>query len=832
MPRAARFLSWVPTLLDTTEQTTGASVPADVFASHSAGLFSTFSIYQNLNKEDAKRSSTIHGPEPAFIEATPEVQYYNASTPAPSQRAIPELDRHFLRLYRQFRKKYDFQFPDTPCAHCGQLLLPRHIEWICFEAQEYYNLTEVLHLPVCQRTRGDRHQVAVCKLCRTKPGAPVNAGPWPSCLLTLPQRSRVFLSPLTLQTSLGRTHSHQAVHNQYTTYRTVTGRMNVTHNTRAIALFSGTIGAYLESSGNGIDRGHDLVHLETCRAWLLAHNALYARHDVMSELRIPPLPLADLFDEEDETEGRPLNRPDIVLNPNVYDAATQDEDYRHFRLPVAAYQNNQRETIGLLRSDPATELLLFPILYPHGRGQWSRPAAEDRVRGKGTRLQDAQRKLNSVISHFRDDHYWPGYIYMEVEAIRIFQNNQRIVSCRIRQYQDRRMPASDLLQQSTYGPWSVINEKLTTAMPNFIRTGDSYFIDNERKIRAMLHTYEIPTLFITLTFSERWPAYQAFLATTGPASSLPSDRPWEAVQYYYERLHWLKKALFRKPIHSGFGALREMVERQEFQQRGAIHSHCLLWCELPISALIQKDYIRADVPDQVLEPLLYALVQKFQIHTCIERLCGGPQPPTGQCRKGFPASLSPTTCQQDGDLRYTYKRTIEPDRWVVPYNAELLILWEGHCNVQYCTSTGLAAYISKYVTKAEPKSIVNVRSNNHTTSHLLARRMGSMECMVLLLSFKIFDMTSASMYLPTSVPTMRTSTVKPVYLLEKDPENPYFANAIEKYFARPDAKELNACTYFQYYATYLVSARKHSERSGWRDSNGYYVYQRKKVGLN
>lgn len=93
-------------------------------------------------------------------------------------------------------------------------------------------------------------------------------------------------------------------------------------------------------------------------------------------------------------------------------------------------------------------------------------------------------------------------------------------------------------------------------------------------------------------------------------------------------------------------------------------------------------------------------------------------------------------------------------------------------------------------------------------------------------------MTSASMYLPTSVPTMRTSTVKPVYLLEKDPENPYFANAIEKYFARPDAKELNACTYFQYYATYLVSARKHSERSGWRDSNGYYVYQRKKVGLN
>jgi hypothetical protein len=65
------------------------------------------------------------------------------------------------------------------------------------------------------------------------------------------------------------------------------------------------------------------------------------------------------------------------------------------------------------------------------------------------------------------------------------------------------MPASDLLQQSTYRPWSVINKKLTTAMPNFIRTGDSYFVENERKIRAMLYTYRIPILFITLTFSEK-----------------------------------------------------------------------------------------------------------------------------------------------------------------------------------------------------------------------------------------------------------------------------------------------------------------------------------------
>ena len=115
---------------------------------------------------------------------------------------------------------------------------------------------------------------------------------------------------------------------------------------------------------------------------------------------------------------------------------------------------------------------------------------------------------------------------MEIEAIRILQNNQRIVSGRTRQALDWRMPASDLLQQSIYGPWSVINEKLTTSIPHFIRTGSTYFAENEQKTKAMLGTYGISTLFVTLTFSEQWPAYQKIIASTGSRNALPSDRPW------------------------------------------------------------------------------------------------------------------------------------------------------------------------------------------------------------------------------------------------------------------------------------------------------------------
>ena len=283
------------------------------------------------------------------------------------------------------------------------------------------------------------------------------------------------------------------------------------------------------------------------------------------------------------------------------------------------------------------------------------------------------------------------------------------------------MPASDLLQQSIYGPWSVINEKLTTSIPHFIRTGDTYFAENEQKTKAILGACGTSTIFVTLTFNEQWPAYQKIISSTGSKNTLASDRPWEAVQYYYEHLYWLRSQFFRKPRNSDFGSLNELIERQEFQNRGAIHSHDLLWCEKSVEQLINESYIRADVPDPNMELLLHELIIKFQIHTCKDTLCGGPQAPTGQCRKGFPAPLSSVTYLQENDLRYTYKRLSEADQWVVPYNAKLLLLWEGHCNVQYCTGTGLASYISKYITKAEPKSLLNIQSSNHTTSHLLTR---------------------------------------------------------------------------------------------------------------
>ena len=136
--------------------------------------------------------------------------------------------------------------------------------------------------------------------------------------------------------------------------------MNVTRNLRVIALFSGMIGTFLESSQNSIYSGHDIQLLNTYCQWLLMHNLLFTCHDVRSELGMNPVPSAVLFDEE--AEDRPLNRPDIILNPEPYDERTQNKEYHYFRLPVASLIDSNKQTTELLCTDP--------IIEPHSYSQF------------------------------------------------------------------------------------------------------------------------------------------------------------------------------------------------------------------------------------------------------------------------------------------------------------------------------------------------------------------------------------------------------------------------------------------------------------------------------
>jgi len=272
--------------------------------------------------------------------------------------------------------------------------------------------------------------------------------------------------------------------------------------------------------------------------------------------------------------------------------------------------------------------------------------------------QDAKIKLNSIIPHFRSDIYWPSWIYLQAESRRIFQNSQRLLKGDSMNRAHNRPTGDQLLQQSMFGDWNIINEKISATLPAFIRTGEPFFRNAELNINALLKSFLLPQLFVTLTFSEHWPQFQGILhqaqenrqrdwgAARQSPNLLPTDFPWEAVEYYYEQIYHLRQYLLTASSASGYGKLRESVMRHEFQLRQAIHTHMLLWVQLTIPELIEKNYICADVPDPTMEPELHRLVIMHQIHTCREHLCGRPpghNDVSNPCAKGFPQPMSDVT---------------------------------------------------------------------------------------------------------------------------------------------------------------------------------------------
>jgi len=105
-----------------------------------------------------------------------------------------------------------------------------------------------------------------------------------------------------------------------------------------------------------------------------------------------------------------------------------------------------------------------------------------------TMLYDAKMKLNNVIGYYRNDWHWPSWKYLEIEKQRVHQNNARLLRAD-RMNRTRNLPTgSDLLQQSMFGDWNNIDERISSSIPAFIRTGESFFRAAELNINRTLGT--------------------------------------------------------------------------------------------------------------------------------------------------------------------------------------------------------------------------------------------------------------------------------------------------------------------------------------------------------
>ncbi len=118
--------------------------------------------------------------------------------------------------------------------------------------------------------------------------------------------------------------------------------------------------------------------------------------------------------------------------------------------------------------------------------------------------------------------------------------------------------------------------------------------------------------------------------------------------------------------------------RIELQNRGALHLHLLLWT-VPDKKVL-NEIILAPMKTH---PEVQSKVRNCQIHKCQSPRClkCGKRIYT-KCKYGFPFDLCEEDYLDETNNSYKYKRINEEDKNIVLYNPTLLLLWDGHKNIQ------------------------------------------------------------------------------------------------------------------------------------------------------
>ena len=131
-----------------------------------------------------------------------------------------------------------------------------------------------------------------------------------------------------------------------------------------------------------------------------------------------------------ENDSAPcVHQSDIVMPPYVLPNEIHNEHAHYSRLAIGFLLNSDEQRLPLSFTDPELEALLFPDLFPDGRGHYGdlynqSSTHNDNVLTYGKYIKA---RLMGYDSRFRLHPVWTMWSYMQLEKLRNFQNTARIV---------------------------------------------------------------------------------------------------------------------------------------------------------------------------------------------------------------------------------------------------------------------------------------------------------------------------------------------------------------------------------------------------------------------
>ncbi|XP_035838840.1 uncharacterized protein LOC110906363 [Helianthus annuus] len=276
-----------------------------------------------------------------------------------------------------------------------------------------------------------------------------------------------------------------------------------------------------------------------------------------------------------------------------------------------------------------------------------------------------------------------------------------------------------------------------------------------------------PDVFLTMTCNPKWPE----ICDNLHVGQTATDRPDLVSRVFRAKLEDLKDQLFKKHV---LGEVKAYVYVIEFQKRGLPHAHFLL-IMYPQHKINNADHydkvVCAEIPNKLTHPRLHEMVVKHMIHGPCGNLRSSSPCMQGDpkiCRFHYPRQFNEQTTQgEDSYPLYRRRDTgIEVDlrgqtldnRWMVPYNPRLLMMFNCHMNVEVCSSIKSVKYLFKYVYKGHDKQVIQVDQSepgvviNEIKRFQDARYISPPEAMWRIFSFSLSQIFPAVLALQLHLP--------------------------------------------------------------------------------
>ncbi|KAL6584543.1 hypothetical protein OROMI_003832 [Orobanche minor] len=251
-------------------------------------------------------------------------------------------------------------------------------------------------------------------------------------------------------------------------------------------------------------------------------------------------------------------------------------------------------------------------------------------------------------------------------------------------------------------------------LPSSFTRGKRYMIQNYQDAMAICKWTGYPSLFITFTCNPKWPEITRFVNKRGLR---PEDRQDISVRIFKLKLDEL---------------LADLKQSKVFGRHTAY------------------DFICAELPDREKDPELFDAVAECMIHgPCGPERMSSPCMVDSKCSKRFPKDYMERTKLDDNGFPVYRRRdtgaTLDKNgilldnRFVVPYNAFLIMKYRAHINVEYCNQGQSIKYLFKYINKASDRigARITNTNNDEISEYVDCRYISACEAMWRIFEFPI-----------------------------------------------------------------------------------------------